>query len=62
MNKDKFKELVIKTRYLKGKALTKEEMKNIFDGMSAMEKLGAFDKDRFALGARKEVYYGKNRS
>jgi hypothetical protein len=60
MDKDKFIELVKKTRKVKGKRLTKKELNEVFKGATLMEKLGAFDQDKWTENWRKEVFYGKS--
>ena len=42
MNKSKLKELFIKSRYLKGKSLSKKERGQIADGYLAMRRLGVW--------------------
>ena len=55
MNKELFLRQVIKARYLKGKALNKKELNDIFSGIKAMGNLGAFDKP-------KENWKGENKT
>ena len=46
MNKSKLKELFIKSRYLKGKPLTKKERCQIADGYLAIRRLGVYETNK----------------
>ena len=59
MDKEKWLEIVWKTRKKKGRRLTKKELREVWDGAIALEKLGVFNKPNWSPESRRERKYGK---